>query len=287
MQIGAVFPHNEIGTDPGAIKAYAQGVEAMGITHLLIYDHVLGADPDREGGFRGPYDKDVAFHEPFTTFAFIAGVTDKIDLITTVMILPQRQTVLAAKQAAEVALLSNNRFKLGIGVGWNELEYVGLNETFNNRGRRQEEQVDVMRKLWSEDSLDYTGEYHRIDKASINPRPSKTIPIWFGGSAPALLDRVARLGDGWIPLMGANDKAKACIDTIKQTRKAAGLSFANFGIQAQAQYAGGSPERWRKHAEAWREMGCTHLAIATHNAGPTTVDGHLARIGEYQQALQG
>lgn len=287
MQIGAVFPHNEIGTDPGAIKAYAQGVEAMGITHLLIYDHVLGADPDREGGFRGPYDKDVAFHEPFTTFAFIAGVTDKIDLITTVMILPQRQTVLAAKQAAEVALLSNNRFKLGIGVGWNELEYVGLNETFNNRGRRQEEQVDVMRKLWSEDSLDYTGEYHRIDKASINPRPSKTIPIWFGGSAPALLDRVARLGDGWIPLMGANDKAKACIDTIKQTREAAGLSFANFGIQAQAQYAGGSPERWRKHAEAWRGMGCTHLAIATHNAGPTNVDGHLARIGEYQQALQG
>ena len=287
MQIGAVFPHNEIGTDPGAIKAYAQGVEAMGITHLLIYDHVLGADPDREGGFRGPYDKDVAFHEPFTTFAFIAGVTDKIDLITTVMILPQRQTVLAAKQAAEVALLSNNRFKLGIGVGWNELEYVGLNETFNNRGRRQEEQVDVMRKLWSEDSLDYTGEYHRIDKASINPRPSKTIPIWFGGSAPALLDRVARLGDGWIPLMGANDKAKACIDTIKQTREAAGLGFDNFGIQAQAQYAGGSPERWRKHAEAWREMGCTHLAIATHNAGPTDVDGHLARIGEYQQALQG
>ena len=287
MQIGAVFPHNEIGTDPGAIKAYAQGVEAMGITHLLIYDHVLGADPDREGGFRGPYDKDVAFHEPFTTFAFIAGVTDKIDLITTVMILPQRQTVLAAKQAAEVALLSNNRFKLGIGVGWNELEYVGLNETFNNRGRRQEEQVDVMRKLWSEDSLDYTGEYHRIDKASINPRPSKTIPIWFGGSAPALLDRVARLGDGWIPLMGANDKAKACIDTIKQTRKAAGLSFANFGIQAQAQYAGGSPERWRKHAEAWRGLGCTHLAVATHNAGPTNVDGHLARIGEYQQALQG
>ena len=203
------------------------------------------------------------------------------------MILPQRQTVLAAKQAAEVALLSNNRFKLGIGVGWNELEYVGLNETFNNRGRRQEEQVDVMRKLWSEDSLDYTGEYHRIDKASINPRPSKTIPIWFGGSAPALLDRVARLGDGWIPLMGANDKAKTCIDTIKQTRKAAGLSFANFGIQAQAQYAGGSPERWRKHAEAWRGMGCTHLAVATHNAGPTNVDGHLARIGEYQQALQG
>jgi probable F420-dependent oxidoreductase len=259
----------------------------MGITHLLIYDHVLGADPDREGGFRGPYDKDVAFHEPFTTFAFIAAVTEKIEMITTVMILPQRQTVLAAKQAAEVALLSNNRFRLGVGVGWNELEYVGLNETFNNRGRRQEEQVDVMRKLWSEDSLDYSGEYHRIDKASINPRPSEPIPVWFGGSAPALLDRVARLGDGWIPLMGANEKAQACIDTIKKTREAAGLSFDNFGIQAQAQYAGGSVERWQKHAEAWQNMGCTHLAIATHNAGPTNVDGHLARIGEYQKALAG
>ena len=139
MQIGAVFPHNEIGTDPGAIKAYAQGDEDLGISHLLIYDHVLGADPDREGGFRGAYDKDVAFHEPFTTFAFIAAVTQKLEMITTVMILPQRQTVLAAKQAAEVALLSNNRFRLGVGVGWNEVEYVGLNETFNNRGRRQAE----------------------------------------------------------------------------------------------------------------------------------------------------
>ena len=285
MQIGAVFPHNEIGTDPGAIKAYAQGVEDLGISHLLIYDHVLGADPDREGGFRGPYDKDVAFHEPFTTFAFIAAVTQKLEMITTVMILPQRQTVLAAKQAAEVALLSNNRFRLGVGVGWNEVEYLGLNETFNNRGRRQAEQVEVMRKLWSEDSLDYTGDFHRIDKASINPRPSQQIPIWFGGSAPALLDRVARLGDGWIPLMGANEKAQACIDRIKTTREAAGLSSDNFGIQAQAQYSGGSPERWQKHAQAWRNMGCTHIAIATHNAEPTNVDGHLARIREYQDAL--
>ena len=285
MQIGAVFPHNEIGNDPGAIKAFAQGVEDLGISHLLIYDHVLGADPDREGGFRGPYDKDVAFHEPFTTFAFIAAVTERLEMITTVMILPQRQTVLAAKQAAEVALLSNNRFRLGVGVGWNEVEYVGLNETFNNRGRRQAEQVEVMRKLWSEDSLDYTGDFHRIDKASINPRPSQQIPIWFGGSAPALLDRVARLGDGWIPLMGANEKAQACIDTIKATREAAGLSFDNFGIQAQAQYAGGSPERWQKHAQAWEDMGCTHIAIATHNAGPTDVDGHLSRIREYQEAV--
>jgi probable F420-dependent oxidoreductase len=286
MQIGAVFPHNEIGTDPQAIKAYAQGVEALGIGHLLIYDHVLGADPDREGGFRGPYDKDVAFHEPLTTFAFIAAVTEQIEMITAVMILPQRQTVLVAKQAAEVALLSKNRFRLGVGVGWNKVEYTGLNEEFSNRGARQAEQVEVMRKLWGEDSIDYTGKYHRIEKASINPRPSQPVPVWFGGSAPALLDRVAKLGDGWIPLMGANDKAQACLDQIKATREGAGISFDGFGIQAQAQYAGGDPDRWIKHAQAWQDMGCTHLAIATHNAGETNVDGHLKRISEYQRALQ-
>ena len=148
MQYGAVFPHNEIGTDPGAIKAYAQGIEALGATHLLIYDHVLGADPDRAGGWQGAYDKDVAFHEPFTTFAYLAGVTETLEFITTVLILPQRQTVLVAKQAAEVAVLSNNRLRLGIGTGWNDIEYEGLNENFSNRGKRQAEQVDLMRKLW-------------------------------------------------------------------------------------------------------------------------------------------
>ena len=121
MRLGAIFPQTEIGADPAAVRDFAQAAEDLGYDHILVFDHVLGADPDREGGFRGPYDKDVAFREPFTTFAFIAGVTDKIEMITTVMILPQRQTVLAAKQAAEVALLSNNRFRLGVGVGWRVL----------------------------------------------------------------------------------------------------------------------------------------------------------------------
>ena len=285
MEFGAVFPHNEIGTDPGAIKAYAQGVEALGATHLLIYDHVLGADPNRPGGWKGAYDKDVAFHEPFTTFAFIAAVTEKLEMITTVLILPQRQTVLVAKQAAEVAILSNNRFRLGVGTGWNQVEYVGLNEDFHTRGRRQAEQVELMRKLWSEDSLTFEGAFHTIDAASINPRPSARVPVWFGGSAAPLLKRCAELGDGWIPLMGANPKAKECIDTIRTHREAAGLPWEGFGIQAQAQYAGGNPDRWSSHAGKWREMGCTHLAIATHNAGPTDTDGHLRRIEEYLQAV--
>jgi len=285
MEIGAVFPHNEIGTDPQAIKDYAQGVEELGITHLLIYDHVLGADRDRPGGFEGPYDKDVAFHEPFTTFAFVAAVTKKLDMITTVMILPQRQTVLVAKQAAELAILSNNRFKLGIGVGWNAVEYTGLNENFKNRGKRQEEQVELMRLLWESEVLEYKGDYHHIDKASINPRPSKSVPIWFGGGVPKLIERCADLGDGWIPLMGPNEAARKTLAIIKEKRESKGLNWDNFGVQAQAQYAGGDAERWNKHAEKWRNLGASHIAIATHNAEPTNVDGHLGRIKEYLNAV--
>ena len=285
MEIGAVFPHNEIGTDPQAIKDYAQGVEELGVTHLLIYDHVLGADRDRPGGFEGPYDKDVAFHEPFTTFAFIAAVTKKLDMITTVMILPQRQTVLVAKQAAELAILSNNRFKLGIGVGWNTVEYTGLNENFKNRGKRQEEQVELMRLLWESEVLEYKGDYHHIGKASINPRPSKSVPIWFGGGVPKLIERCADLGDGWIPLMGPNEVARKTLAAIKEKRESKGLDWDNFGVQAQAQYAGGDAERWNKHAEKWRNLGASHLAISTHNAEPTNVEGHLGRIKEYLNAV--
>ncbi len=287
MQIGAVLPHNEIGTDPGAIKAYLQGVEEMGMTHLLIYDHVMGADPNRPGGFNGPYDKDTAFHEPFTFFAFAAAVTATIEFVTTVLILPQRQTVLVAKQAAEVALLSHNRLRLGVGTGWNKVEYQALNEEFTNRGRRQEEQVELMRTLWASDAFSYDGKYHTIDRASINPRPSQPVPIWFGGSAPALLERCARLGDGWMPLGGANEKSAAMLDEIRAHREAAGLSMSGFGVQAQAQWGGGNPERWKAHADKWQEIGATHMAVATHNAGPADVDGHLARIAEYQAAIAG
>ena len=247
--------------------------------------HVLGADRNRPGGFEGPYDKDVAFHEPFTTFAFIAAVTKNLDMITTVMILPQRQTVLVAKQAAELAILSNNRFKLGIGVGWNAVEYVGLNENFKNRGKRQAEQVELMRLLWESEVLEYKGDYHHIDKASLNPRPSENVPIWFGGGAPQLIERCADLGDGWIPLMGPNEAARNTLQEIRAKREAKGLDWNNFGVQAQAQYAGGDPDRWNKHAEKWRDLGASHLAVATHNAEPTNVDGHLSRIKEYMNAV--
>lgn len=285
MEFGVVLPHNEIGTDPGALRAWAQGVEALGASHLLIYDHVLGADPNRPGGWRGPYDKDVAFHEPFTTFGYLAAVTERIELVTTVLILPQRQTALVAKQAAEVALLSGDRLRLGVGTGWNQVEYEALNEDYGSRGRRQAEQVQLLRRLWQEETFSFDGEFHKVSAAGINPRPARPIPIWFGGSAPALLKRCAELGDGWIPLMGANDAARECIERIAGHRRAAGLTMDGFGIQAQAQYQGGNPDRWASHAAKWRELGATHVAIATHNAGPTDADGHVARLEEYLAAV--
>jgi probable F420-dependent oxidoreductase len=285
MELGAVIPHNEIGNDPGAIRAYAQGAEQLGVTHLLIYDHVVGVDRNRPGGFEGPYDSDTAFHEPFVLYGFLAACTTTVDLVTAVLILPQRQTVLVAKQAAELAILSNDRFKLGVGVGWNTVEYDALGEEFGNRGRRQAEQVELMRRLWTEDVFSYSGEYHAFEHAGILPRPSRSIPVLFGGSAPALIDRCARLGDGWMPLGSPNEKAEARLRELRRIRAASGLPWDGFDVMSQAQYAGGTPERWRAHAERWRDLGATHLAIATHNAGPTDVDGHLARIAEYLHAV--
>ena len=287
MEFGIVLPHHEIGADPGAIKAFAQGAESLGATHMLLYDHVLGADPNRPGGWKNrPYDKDVRFHEPFTTFAFIAAVTTKIDMMTAVLILPQRQTALVAKQAAEVAILSEGRFRLGIGTGWNQIEYEALNENFKNRGKRQAEQVELLRNLWREDSLTYAGKFHTVTAASINPRPPRSIPIWFGGGAPALLERCAKLGDGWIPISGPTPEAKETIDVLKKHRAAAGLQWSGFGIQAQAQFRGGDPERWRGHAGKWRELGATHIAVATHNAGLVGVDAHLRAAASYLTAVR-
>jgi probable F420-dependent oxidoreductase len=286
MQFGAVLPHHEIGTDPGAIVAYLHGLEDLGVVNLLAYDHVLGADPDRPGGWQGVYDKDVAFHEPLTFFAWAAGVAPTLEFVSAVLILPQRQAALVAKQAAEVAILSGGRLRLGIGVGWNQVEYVGLNESFTDRGRRQAEMVELMRRLWTEDTFEFAGEFHMIDKAGINPRPPAPIPIWFGGSAPALLERCARLGDGFVPVGSPNDRSRELIETIRSARTAAGSSMEGFAVQAQAQYAGGTPERWRTHAERWVDLGATHLAIATHNAGPTDADGHVRRVAEYLDAVR-
>jgi len=285
MEIGAVLPHHEIGADPVAIRDYLQGLEDLGVTHLLAYDHVLGADRARHPGFAGPYDHQVGFHEPLTFFAFAAGVTRRLTFMSAVLILPQRQAALVAKQAAEVAILSGDRLRLGVGTGWNEVEYEALGVPFEERGARQGEQVALLRALWGHESLDFSGRFHAVSGAGIAPRPARPIPLWFGGRAPALLTRCAELGDGWVPLGGPNEASAEAITRIRTLREAAGLGMDDFGIQAQAQYAGGDPQRWASHAERWRQLGATHLAVATHNAGPTDVEGHLARVGEYLAAV--
>ena len=284
MQLGAVFPQSEIGNDPIAIRDFAQGVEGLGLTHLLVYDHVLGADPDRPGGWKAPYDMHTAFHEPFVLFGYLAGLTERLEFATTVLILPQRQAALVAKQATEVQLLTGGRLRLGVGTGWNTLEYEALGVPFEARGARQEEQIELMRALWAEPSLQIDGRFHRVDRAGINPRPSSPIPIWFGGSAPALLERTARLGDGWMPL-GTPKSEAAHVEALRGFLRRHGRDPEGFGIQAQAQARGGDPDRWRLHAEAWRELGATHLALATMNAKLGDVDGHLAAIRRWQESV--
>ncbi len=285
MKIGVVFPQTEIGNDPVIIRDFAQAVEGMGFNHLLVYDHVLGADRDRPGGFAGPYDKDTAFHEPFVLFGYLAGVTQTIELVTGVIILPQRQTALVAKQAAEIAVLSGGRLRLGIGVGWNAVEYEALGESFSNRGQREEEQVQVLRALWENETIDFEGRWHRVPHAGINPRPETTIPIWFGGTADALLERAARIGDGWLPLVPPDDRGKSATDKIRQHLEAAGRDPADFGIEPQARIAGGNPERWRKHAGAWRELGATHISVVTMGAKLSRPEDHLKAASEWRDAI--
>jgi probable F420-dependent oxidoreductase len=286
MELGIVFPQSEIGNDPLAIRDFAQAAEELGFSHLLIYDHVLGADPDRPGGWDGPYDKDVSFHEPFVMLGYLAAVTRTLELATGVIILPQRQAALVAKQAAEVDLLSGGRLRLGVGTGWNAVEYEALGQSFHDRGRRQEEQIELMRQLWAKDSISFEGKWHRVTRAGINPRPSREIPIWFGGTAEALLRRTARIGDGWIPIMGPNDTARALLDRLRGHLDAEGRDPSAFGIQAQAQVRGGDPERWARFAEGWRTLGATHLAIATMNAGLATPDDHIEAARRFLGAVR-
>lgn len=287
MKLGIVFPQLEIGNDPAAIRDFAVAAEELGFDHILIYDHVLGAERNRPGGFSGPYDTNSAFHEPFVTFGFLAGLTKTIEFCTGVLVLPQRQTALVAKQAAELQNLSGGRLRLGVGVGWNAVEYEALGCDFGNRGRRQVEQIDLMKRLWAEDIVDFEGRWHRVDRAGINPRPTVDIPIWFGGSAPQLIDRIARQGDGWIPIMGPNEAAADLIAKLRSALSERGRAPGSVGVEAQAQVRGGNDELWATHAAKWRDLGATHLAIATMNAGLATPDDHIEAARTWKAAVDG
>jgi probable F420-dependent oxidoreductase len=285
MKIGVVFPQTEIGNDPPAIRDYAQTAEGLGFTHVLAYDHVLGANPDRPGGFTGPYTYKTPFHEVFVLLSYLAGITQRLELVTGIIILPQRQTILVAKQAASLDVLSSSRLRLGVGLGWNEVEYTSLNENFHNRGKRIEEQVTVMRKLWAEPLVDIRGKWHTIPDAGINPLPLKrSIPIWFGGSADAALRRAARLGDGWMPNYPRLTDAQLSLDMLKRFLEEAGRSQNEFGLEPRLSYGAGDPKTWEMVMGEWQVAGATHLTFNTMGSGFRTPQEHIRAIKRFASA---
>ncbi|HEX6442405.1 MAG TPA: LLM class F420-dependent oxidoreductase [Stellaceae bacterium] len=275
MKLGVALPIVDIGGEPEAIRNFVQAAEEIGYEGIALPDHVLGANPASRPGWTQPRGRSTdLYHDPFVLFGFLAGVTGIEDFSTQVLILPQRQTVLAAKQAACLDLLCGGRFRLGIGVGWNEVEFTGLNEDFHNRGRRSEEQVELMRALWREPHVGFAGKWHRIDDAGINPRPaSGKVPLWYGGHAEATLRRVVKWGDGWMPLAYApGEEARAAFDKLRRMAEAAGRDPATVGIDTRVSAAGGEHE-WRETVRFWKSCGVTHLTLANYYQS-----GHLRRI---------
>ncbi len=286
MQIGIVFPQNEIGTDPSVIRDYAQTAEGLGFTHILAYDHVLGANPDRPEGFKGPYTYQSSFHEPFILFSYIAAITQKIGLVTGVIILPQRQTALVAKQTATLDVLSGGRVRLGIGTGWNKVEYVALGKNFHDRGKRSEEQIEVLRALWTQEIVVFKGRYHNIPDAGLKPLPvQRPIPIWLGGSAPEVLKRIAKLGDGWLTNYRTAEECKPHLETLDVHLAAAGRSRAQLGIEPRIRYGDGDQETWHKLMREWAEVGATHLSIITEGAGFDTPQKHIEAIRNFASVV--
>jgi probable F420-dependent oxidoreductase len=291
MKIGVVFPQTEIGSDPAAIRDYAQAVEALGYTHILAFDSVVGANPDRPGGWDSPYTYQHAFHEPFALFAFCAAVTRRIELVTGVLILPQRQTTLVAKQAAEVDVLSGGRLRLGIGVGWNPVEFEALGENIHDRGKRVEEQLEVMRLLWTRELVTYEGRWHRVPDAGIKPLPiQRPIPVWMGGESEAVLRRAARLADGWITLQTfrPGPAAQQIVDRLHGLVREAGRDPGTFGIEGRVALAQLPPEAWAKEMAAWRAMrGITHLCVNTMGLGLPNPADHVRTLERFKADVLG
>jgi len=286
MRIGVVFPQNEIGPGPTAVRDFAQAAEDLGYSHLQVYDHVVGADTSGRPGWDGPYDLHSLFHEPFVLFGYLAALTARIELVTGILILPQRQTVLVAKQAAEVDILSTGRFRLGIGIGWNKVEYDALGAEFTNRGKRSVEQIELIRKLWCEDSVRFDGLWDRVDAAGINPLPvQRPIPIWIGGSSERAMRRAATVSDGWFPQMAVGEGARAGIARFRSYAADAGRDPGALGVEGGIDLADGTPDDWAWALESWRDLGVSHVRIVTMNAGFETPQAHIDGIRRFKESV--
>lgn len=286
MQIGVLYPQMQAGGDPSHAARFAKAVEDLGFDYLLITDHPLGAaHVDRDPPLEGDTDENNTFHDPFVLMGYLAGVTKRLELSTGVLVLPQRQTALVARQAADVDLFSGERLRLGVGVGWNYVEFEGLNENFKTRGARQEEQIELMRRLWSEPVVDFTGRFHRIDRAGINPRPKRSIPIWSGGFGERAWDRAARLSDGFIFWgYGGVDEAVKTIADIRERVTSYGRSAADFGGEYTS--LSNLSDNLVAECNGWREGGGTHFAVCTLDFGfDTDIDAHIDYITKVAKEL--
>jgi probable F420-dependent oxidoreductase len=288
MKCGVVFPQIEFGNDVQAIRDYAQTAEGLGYDYLLVYDHVLGAHPSREPKLTGPYTYEHPFHEPMVFFGFLSAVTSKLELVTGILILPQRQTALVAKQTAEVDVLSGGRLRLGIGIGWNYVEYDALREDFHTRGKRSEEQIEVLRKLWTQPLVTHQSAHHAIDNAGLNPLPvQRPIPIWFGGGSDAVFRRAARIGDGWMPAgRPPDDRMRGYLEQLRGYVVAAGRDPKRFGIDPWISIAGLEKDEVRRRVEAWRALGASHLAVDTMRAGFSSPKAHIEAIRTFREVLR-
>ncbi len=293
MKTGAVFPQTEIGSDPAAVRDYVQAVEELGYAHMMVYDHVLGADTSHHANWEGSYTSESMFHEPFVLFGYLAGITTKIELVTAVLILGQRQTALVAKQAAEVDLLTGGRLRLGVGVGWNHVEYEALNQEFGNRGQRYAEQIKLLREFWTQEVVEFEGQYHKVDHAGVNPQPvQRPIPIWMGAGARAnpvptdrVLRRVARLADGWFPQMQPTNDARSTVERLKKFAAEAGRDAAEIGMEPSINLGDGNPEFWQEQARVWEDMGATHISVNTMRSGLDSPQDHINAIQQFKEVI--
>jgi probable F420-dependent oxidoreductase len=292
MKIGAVYPQIELGGDPAALDEIGRAVEALGYEHILFYDHVVGAVHENRNPplwERGPYTDKHPFHDPLVALAYLAGVTRRIGLVTGVLILPQRQTVLVAKQCTDVDLLSGGRLCVGVGSGWNYVEYDALGEDFKTRGDRLTEQIGYLRRLWSEPLLTFEGRFDRIDRANINPRPKRSIPIFCGGFSEPAYRRAAKLADGFIFGASVENSALPGWTRVQELLKEAGRPVAGFGAHwlVQDDYARGpDPEVAVDSIRRWRDVGGTHCSVVTMGRRFTTAREHIDHLATMRRQLE-
>ncbi len=284
MKVGVIYPQTELKGDPTAVHRIGLAAEELGYHHLLTYDHVLGATHDRAPKLTGPYTEKEPFHDPLVMFAYLAAITRRIEFVTGILILPQRQTVLVARQAADLDLLSQQRLRLGIGIGWNYVEYDAMGQDFNVRGKRVGEQIGLLRRLWSEELVSFKGSYDAIDRAALNPRPKRVIPIWLGGFADVALQRAASIGDGFIFVDGAADAFEQ-IAKIKQYLRQASRPLEGFGLHCNMLRAK-TPKDVVDTLLRWRDAGGTHASVVTMGQKFTTIDEHIDYMKRVADAIR-